>query len=323
MLTSTPTRPTQSPYRVTVRRVSRLSPSFVRITFGGSELVHFLDTGLDQRIKLVLPLPGSGFDHFPTEHGPTEHGPTGDDAWSWWQLWRELPDHRRNPLRTYTARAIRRDEAEVDVDFVSHGDGGPASAWAESAVIGDEIIIVGPDARGGQAPGGIEWHPGTARTLLLVGDETAVPAITAILEQLAEDATGCVFLEVPHASDILPLLHPDGVDVHWLPRHASDDSAPPYGEPLIAAVRDWTSRFVTAQHHGRPGDQVTPGDIDVDHEILWEVPEGSAAGGDLYAWLAGEASAIKTLRRFLVSEVGIDRSQVAFMGYWRHGKSEN
>jgi NADPH-dependent ferric siderophore reductase len=68
-------------------------------------------------------------------------------------------------------------------------------------------------------------------------------------------------------------------------------------------------------------------DVDVDSEILWEVPV-DAAGHPLvqdtvlYAWLAGEAGVIKTLRRYLVSEKGVDRTSVAFMGYWRHGRAE-
>lgn len=315
MLTSTPTRPTQRPYRVTVSRIDRLSPSFVRVTFHSPELVHFSDRGLDQRVKLVLPLADSGFEHFPQ----------GTDDWSWWQAWRELPHERQNPIRTYTARQIRRHSGEVDVDFVSHGDAGPASAWVESSSLGDEVVMVGPDARSGQQPMGIEWNPRDARTLLLAGDETAVPAIAAILTQLPQDARGCVFLEVPSRADILPLAAPDGVDLHWLPRVADPvtDSSAAYGDPLIEAVRDWTSRYVTAQHHGMPVDGRTLKDVDVDHDILWEVPTDSEAGADLYAFLAGEAGAIKTLRRFLVSEVGIDRSQVAFMGYWRLGRAEN
>jgi len=62
-------------------------------------------------------------------------------------------------------------------------------------------------------------------------------------------------------------------------------------------------------------------DVNVDVELLWDSP-GEAAGGHFYAWLAAEASVIKLLRRFLVSETGVDRKQVAFMGYWRTGKSE-
>ncbi|WP_245981406.1 siderophore-interacting protein [Frondihabitans australicus] len=297
-------------------RLSRLSPNFVRVTLAAPELEHFSDRGLDQRIKVVLPLADSGFDTFPTNDDES-------DDWGWWQAWRELPAERQNPIRTYTARSIRRHEGEIDVDFVTHGDGGPASAWVGRARVGDELVVVGPDARSGQPPMGIEWNPGDAATVLLAGDETAVPAIAAILETLAQDARGCVFLEVPTRADILPLIVPDAVDVHWLPRDAPSAGPLPYGDALVAAVRDWTGRYVTAQHHGHPVDASTLADIDVDHEILWEVPDGSAAGADLYAFFAGEASAIKTLRRFLVSEVGLDRQQVAFMGYWRQGKAEN
>jgi NADPH-dependent ferric siderophore reductase len=68
-------------------------------------------------------------------------------------------------------------------------------------------------------------------------------------------------------------------------------------------------------------------DVDVDSEILWEVPVDTAGrplvqDTVLYAWLAGEAGVIKTLRRYLVSEKGVDRKSVAFMGYWRHGRAE-
>ncbi|GAA4665645.1 siderophore-interacting protein [Frondihabitans cladoniiphilus] len=310
MLTSTPTRPSSRPFRVSVSRVRRLSPSFVRVTFSGDELHEFGAEGLDQRVKIVLPHPELGFDRFPTE---------GD----WYGVWRGLPDAERNVFRTYTSRAVRPAEREVDVDFVCHGTAGPASAWVEGAAVGDEIVIVGPDGTSGWSRSGIEWDPREARTVLLAGDETAVPAISAILEQLPGDARGCVFLEVPSDADVLPIGAPDGVDVHWLPRasHALAGGAA-HGEPLIQAVRDWTSRFVTATHHGAPTDADSLAEVDIDHEILWEVPIGTDLGGELYAWLAGEAGAIKTLRRFLVSEMGIHRSQVAFMGYWRLGKAE-
>jgi len=78
------------------------------------------------------------------------------------------------------------------------------------------------------------------------------------------------------------------------------------------------------------GELLTPGaskpaqpvpDVDVDTEILWEVPDEVAAV-PLYAWLAGEAGVIRTLRRHLVVERGLDRRAVAFMGYWRLGQAD-
>ena len=63
-------------------------------------------------------------------------------------------------------------------------------------------------------------------------------------------------------------------------------------------------------------------DVDVDTEVLWEVPEPTDVSR-FYAWLAGEAAVIKTLRRHLVTECGVDRRSVAFMGYWRQGRAES
>lgn len=311
MLTATrpaPARPKAAhrPFSVRVSRVRRLAPSFVRLTFTGPDLGDFGTDGLDQRIKLVLPLPGTGFDTFP-----------GDE---WWPAWRELPAEQQNPLRTYTARAVRPALREVDVDFVLHGVAGPASAWATTARVGDEVVLIGPDATSGVTGAGVEWDPGAARTLLVAGDETAVPAISSIVEQLPADARGCVFLEVPTPGDVLRLDAPEGVTVHW---RARSETGAGHGDLLAESVRGWTARYVTAWHRG-----VDVEDVDVDHDLLWEVPDGSdrhgaALDGDLYAWFAGEAGAIKALRRFLVSEVGVDRRQVAFMGYWRLGKAEN
>jgi NADPH-dependent ferric siderophore reductase len=61
-------------------------------------------------------------------------------------------------------------------------------------------------------------------------------------------------------------------------------------------------------------------EIDVDRDLLWDSPEDG--DGEFYAWMAGESATVKTLRRLLVSECGVDRKRVAFMGYWRRGQSE-
>jgi len=298
-------KPAHRPYRARVERVQRLSPSFTRVTFGGPDLGDFGADGLDQRIKVVLPLESTGFDTFPS----------GD----WWGEWRALPDHARNPFRTYTARAVRPELREVDVDFVVHADGGPAAAWLAAVRVGDDAMLVGPDATSGVTGSGVEWNPRGASSVLIAGDETAVPAVSSIVESLPADARGCVFLEVPTSADVLELTAPPGVSVHWLARDGSDEG---HGARLVEAVRGWTARYVTAWHRG-----VEVSEVDVDHDILWDVPQGEARhgealDGELYAWLAGEAAAIKTLRRFLVAEVGVDRRHVAFMGYWRLGRAE-
>jgi NADPH-dependent ferric siderophore reductase len=291
-------------FHVEVARTRRLSPSFLRVTFTGEPLAHFADLGHDQRIKVVLPIPGADLDEFP-------------DGPDWYLRWRELPDERRHPLRTYTVRAVRADRREVDVDFVLHGDGGPASRWASHARPGDRVALVGPDARYQGPIAGREWAPpADARHLLLAGDETAVPAISVIAESLTGDVPATVLLEVPHHEDILELRTRPGVEVTWLPR---DGAA--HGDRLIPAVREATAELARELATAPAGEL---NDVDVDTELLWEVPDPTSVTScdGLYAWLAGEASVVKTLRRHLVQEVGLDRRAVAFMGYWRLGRPE-
>lgn len=288
-------------FAVDVRAVRRLSPSFVRVTLTGPDLDRFADNGYDQRIKVVFPLPVHGLAPLPT----------GDD---WYLRWRDLPDELRNPIRTYTVRAVRPERFEVDIDFAVHGDEGPASRWALHAAPGDPLAVMGPDAGYAGEHGGVEFRPPAgAGCLLLAGDETAAPAIAAILERLPAGVRGEALLEVPYASDALPLTAPPGVTVTWLGR---DGGAP--GCRLVPAVADAAARLLPAP--AGTGPDALP-DVDVDADILWEVPDADASGS-MYAWLAGEAGVIRTLRRHLVAERGMDRRAVAFMGYWRIGRAD-
>lgn len=279
-----------------------LSPSFVRFTFAGPDLGRFADNGYDQRFKLIFPVAGHGFSHLP-------------DGPDWYERWRALPDEHRNPFRTYTVRAVRPDRGEIDVDVVLHGVNGPASRWATSARTGDQLRMLGPDSGYDGNHGGIEFRPpADGSTVLLAGDETAVPAICAILERLPAHTRGEAVLEVPHGADRLAVAGPPDVAVRWLAR---DNGA--HGGALIPAVVEAARRLIP--EHPIPGDAELA-DVDVDDTILWEVP-AVAPQDSLYAWLAGEAGVIKTLRRHLVAERGMDRKAVAFMGYWRLGKAEN
>lgn len=281
-----------------VRAARRLSPSFVRITFTGPDLDRFADNGYDQRVKLAFPLPGQ-----------REAGlPEGPD---WYARWRALPERQRNPIRTYTVRAVRPELAEVDVDLVLHGDGGPATRWARRVQPGDQIVIVGPDAGFDGEHGGVEFRPPAAAKLLLAGDETAVPAICSILERLPATARGRVLLEVPEADDAQPVAAPPGVVVHWLARGGQLS-----GTRLVPAVSAAAAELMSGPSVGVP---IT--ELNLDVELLWDVPI-SVLPAPLYAWLAGEAGVIRTLRHHLVTERGLDRRAVAFMGYWRLGRPD-
>lgn len=298
---------------VTVTAVKRLSPSFVRVELGSPMLADFGVDGplLDQRIKLI----------FPTDTGELASFEGADE--SWLATWLDRPTAERGHMRTYTVRAVRGfgTDTRLVVDFVLHeGEdcSGPGSAWAAGARVGDRLVTMGP--RRGVPFGGIEFRPGFARELLLVGDETAVPAISSILDDLPNGTAGTAFLEVPVAGDVLDVRCPVGMEVVWLPREGA-----PHGSRLTKAVLDHLGTAAAVP-------EIAPDEVDPD---LWETPTYSSSGelvdetvvavghdlDGLYAWIAGESAVVTGLRRHLVRDLGVDRRQVAFMGYWRRGVS--
>lgn len=304
--------------RAVVTAVERISPAFIRVKFGGPQLREAGTPGrsLDQRIKLIFP-PDSGL------------LPQVDFSESWYQSWLRVPERERGAMRTYSIRDVIVDDAgtQIVVDFVLHcepGLTGPASTWAAAAEPGSQIYMLAP-RRDRFDGGGIEFDPAGARQIVLIGDETAAPAIARILEDtahsMAQAAKGptpeiAAFIEVPSAADILPIAMPAQAHVTWLPR-----ADQPHGTVLIPEVL----RFLEV---GRGGGEVQIEDVDSE-ELLWETPVYSGLGEailgapsavpDSYYWIAGESGVVTTLRRHLVKDLGVDRSQVAFMGYWRRG----
>lgn len=294
-----------APVTAIVESATQISPNFIRVVFTGPELkVVGSDTPLyDQRIKLIFPNPGQPLPEFPQEG-------------LWYEEWAKLPEDSRGVMRTYSIRSLERTEeaTRMTVDFVLHiapGLTGPASTWAASATAGDEILIVAPrlDA---EYMGGIEFAPGAATKVILAGDETAAPAIARILEDLADsDLPGTAMIEIPSDDDALAIEGPSSIDVKWLPRNGRK-----HGELLMETL---------ALHH-----EETEAAATSEGELVWETPVFSATGeqitesnprsGDYY-WIAGESGVVTSIRRSLVKEKGLDRSQVAFMGYWKHGVS--
>lgn len=296
---------------VEVCRVERLSPSFVRLELASPALAELGVDGpwLDQRIKLVLP---HGDGPVPSFEGADE---------TWYATWLDRPVEERGHMRTYTVRDVLGSGADTRlvIDIVLHEDhgdglGGPGSSWAARAAVGDRVVVLAP--RRGAAYGGIEFVPGEAGRVLLAGDETAVPAIAGILRDLPSSMVGSALLEVPETADVQELAAPQGVEVVWLPRDGR-----PLGSLLHAAA---------VERLGGVPTPVEVGDDDIDPD-LWETPVYSSSGepvasetahtDDLYVWIAGESKVVTGLRRVLVNDLGLDRRQVAFMGYWRVGVS--
>ncbi|MGR4850069.1 siderophore-interacting protein [Streptomyces sp. LARHCF252] len=273
-----------------VVRTRRLGPSLVRVTFGGPDLHAFHSDGRDQSLSLFLPHPGQPEPVVPLELGD-----------GWWQGWRELPDDVRAVMRSYTLRALRRDPDEIDIDFALHGiepgasvQAGPASRWADRAAAGDRVLLLGPAVADNRA---IRFRPPEDTDLVVVwGDETAVPAASAIVEALPAGTRARVWLEVPHAGDIQDLVTEADAEITWLVKNETPETPETPRAPKTA--------------EGSP--------MVLDTLRNAQLPTAERP----YVWIAGESGCVKQLRRHFVRERGIDRRRVTFVGYWRSGVSE-
>ena len=300
-----PKQPT--PYRlfnVQLKARIAISPSLTRLVFTGADIDQMATLAADQRIKLFFPTPDGSPSDLPLDG-------------NWQAARRALPEAQRPAMRTYTIRALRPQSAELDVDFVLHGVNGPASAWATHAAIGAPLQIVAPNREHAGDAGGYEWQPPFGiRQVLLIGDETALPAIAGILEQLAAQPQPPqveAFIEVPHEDDCLDLPCGPATRLHWMPR---DRSGQAHGEAMIQAVRTLASlpAAISADQRQKPAKEV-----DIERTILWD--RAAPADRDFYAWVAGESAAVMAIRRYLLNERGLNRRALTLMGYWRLGRS--
>lgn len=188
-----------TPRLLDVRRVRRLTPGMVRVTFGGDQLDGFSYGAPDDHVKVFFPEPGADLPVMPT---------LGEDG-----LEPPPPGAPLPIFRDYTVRHLRPADRELDIDFALHGHG-PGASWAARAQPGQRLGILGP--RGSTVvPLTFDWY-------LLGADETALPALTAWLERLPADATVLAYIEVADAAEEQPLPARPNTRIHWLHRSAGD-----------------------------------------------------------------------------------------------------
>ena len=244
--------------RVGVRRVQRLSPRMIRVTFAGPDLKGLTVEHPAASVRLLLP----------SAEGQELVMP----SWNGNEFL--LPDGRRPTIRTLTPRRVDPDALELEVEIVLHGEGA-ASDWAAAAEPGDQAAISGPGR--GYA---IDRD---APAFVLVGDETAIPAVSQLLEVLPTETPVQVHIEVAHPDARLALSDHPHATVEWcdLPSGASP------GDALLGAAR---------------GADVVPG---------------------ARVWVAGEAAAMQRIRRHLFEDRGLPRAHASVRGYWKHGRDGN
>lgn len=244
-------RPVRVPTQAIVVRTEWVSPSMVRVVLGGPGVAALDPTPFTDRYVKLC---------FPPE-----------------------VEGQRDRLRTYTIRWFDAEASELAIDFVVHGDEGLAGPWAAAVRPGTEISFLGPG--GAYAPSDeAPWH-------LLVGDESALPAIAAALEALPETASVKVFLEV------------DG----------------PQGEQALTSLAQVVDGgpLVTWVHRGVVG-RATPEDSSLVEAVVgWGFPEGTPQ-----VFLHGDAGFVKDLRRHLRGARGVPVAALSASGYWRRGRTE-
>jgi NADPH-dependent ferric siderophore reductase len=255
-----PQRRTRTPKRATVARTERLTPHMIRVVLTVDPATPLeIGAHTDHYVKLLFAPEGVSYPE-----------PLDVEA-----IRRDLPREQWPRTRTYTVRAWDKAARELTLDFVHHGDEGLAGPWAAGARPGDTIHFNGPG--GGYTPDPTAaWH-------LLAGDESALPAVAAAVEQLPPGARAVVFLEVPGPDDEQKFTTAGDADIHWLHRGSG-----PVGAALVDAV------------------------------TTLDFPPG-----DVHAFIHGEAGFVKELRRHLRLDRAVPRERLSISGYWRRGADED
>jgi NADPH-dependent ferric siderophore reductase len=212
-----------------------------------------------------IALGGEGLSEFPD-----------DCAGGYFKFLFENGSQMKPAMRTYTIRSFDRVKSTIEVDFVLHGDEGVASAWASSAIVGDSITIAGPGPK--------KTVNMDADWFFLIGDLSALPALSINLLELRQDAKGYALIFVDDLADRQYLIAPEGIQVEWLVMN----------EPISSGHEN---------------------SLDIVKQKPW-MP-GLAA-----VWLAGEFEEVKRLKKFFRKDKNIPKDYSYYSSYWKRGLTE-
>lgn len=235
----------------------RITPNMQRVTVGGPEMNGFPEGHESANFKLLLPRPG-------------QEVPLMDSNAS------KISDEDKPIIRTYTVRKYHASSKEIEVDFALHDHPGPATSWALEASPGDKLGFKGP-GRPKPVNTDADW-------VLMAGDMSALPAISALLESLPEDTRGYVILEVISLDDRQDLCCPPALELSWLinPEPTSPNTV------LSDAVK----------------------------KLSW-------LDGQASVWIAGESAMARELRRYCKEEREVNKDFLYASGYWQIGLTED
>lgn len=246
--------------KLTVTKKEYLTPHYIRIHLTGKGVPLFENTTVGINNKIFLPSPENNEIYF--------HNTNEKDK-------KTSKEHQKSIMRTYTHRGIDLKRNEIWIDFVAHGEEGPASYWAMNAQKGDHL---GVSMRNGKA----ELYPQVA-WYLLVGDATAIPVLSAILEDLPATAQGICILEVYSQEDIQIIQTKANIEFIWL-----TNDCPQKGSNLANIVRAQT-----------------------------------LSDTNRFAYVAAEFSSVKEIRHYLRKEQQWTNNELYAYSYWKSGIAED
>lgn len=195
------------PRLLTVKTAWQLTPNMIRVVFSGPELEAFPEGREGGNCKLLLPDPNETREVFA----------------------KRLADGSSLTKRTYTVRSFDAATGELAIDFVAHGDEGPASRWASRAKPGDFLGFAGPS--------GPKITHFEADYYIIAADPSAIPVAAATLEAMPRDAKGTAIFEVTSPEDRQTLDAPEGIDIHWLVQ--PDPHVPSTAQEDFIRALDW------------------------------------------------------------------------------------
>ncbi len=252
-------RRTPPPRKIaTVVKTQRITPAMQRVTLSGDSIVEFPQAHESAHIKLWFAPLGEQPDFDAFKAGDVQY-----------------------TVRTYTVRHHRPQAQEIDIDFALHGSAddaksGVANAWAQRCQEGDQVIWAGP--------GPIKLPTNTASWYAMAADMTGIPAATAALESLAEDATGWAVFEIPSPDDQQPVNAPQGIEVIWV---VNADPCQPNGE-LLKRIQ----------------------------QLPWP-------NNDVGILVAGESKLVQEIRRHFIDAHDMPRKAMYTSPYWKIGLTED
>lgn len=243
--------------QATVSQIESLSPNLRRIVFTSADFADFVSASFDDHVKVFFPDPQTGKLILP-------------------QAGEAKPSDQKPIMRDYTPRYFDPQQQTLSIDFVLH-QAGPACDWARQAKVGDQLAIGGP--RGSMViPMDFEGY-------VLIGDETALPAIGRRLEELPRDAQVLVIAEIDCMQDQLQWNAPADTEIMWLQRMGQ-----------------------------------SAGEADL---LLQALKHAPLPEGDFHTWIAAETTVARQLRQTLIADYGVNKNYIKAAGYWQRGKADS